>query len=100
MDQKDGNLQPHAGKQNSAMADLQALISSCENVEDFQELLQKRGIWLNTKAAESAFNSLRSSQSEELTDDNLEAVTGGIGGYGMGAMTLDTLLLHLVSMSQ
>ena len=97
MEQESMNSQQADNGQNNPTADLMESIMACKNVDEFETLLQQHGIWLNTKAAESAFNSLRFNQAEELSDENLEAVTGGIGMYGSGPITFDDLMRLLVS---
>ena len=63
-------------------SDLSVLVRSCNDVEEFRNILQDRGIWLNRNAAESAFYSLRyESDQEELDDAALSSVVGGISSY-------------------
>ena len=59
-------------------SELLQLAQSCTDVDEFRTLMEDRGFWLNRKAAESAFFSLRQRYDEELSDEELTGVVGGI----------------------
>ena len=84
-----------ANPQDSNMGisdDLKSLINSCNDVEEMRSLLQEHGIWLNRKAAESAFYSLHNDQGEELDDAALGAVTGGVRTFSVNNTFLNELI--------
>ncbi len=53
--------------------DLKMIIASCHDADELRTILQDWDIWLNYKAAESVFRSLRVQQ-PELSNNDIEAL--------------------------
>ncbi len=52
-------------------------VRACASVDEFVELMEERGIWLNRNAADRVFRYLRFLGDARLSDDDLDAVSGG-----------------------
>ncbi len=84
--------------EGSASRNLASLIRCCNDVDEFRSLLQNHGIWLNHKAAESAFCALRTAAGREgaaISDEALETVVGGVEGFTERGFFLDELIRYL-----
>ena len=64
-------------REGSANAGLAESMLSCSSLDEFMQLLEKRGIWLNNDAAQAAFGEVERLRSGELSDRELAAVGGG-----------------------
>ncbi len=72
-----GNARGGAGLPQFSPAFI-AEVGACQDVDEFRDLLERKGLWLNRNAADGVFSYLRSLSDHALHDDDLALVVGGV----------------------
>ena len=96
----DGRRRPeaHRAAMPAFSPDFLAEVRALEDVDAFVALMEERGIWLNRAAAEGVFLYLTTIGQDELSDGDLDGVTGGRGnGAPPSDEVLGDALRHLAA---
>ena len=60
-----------------------AEVAGCDDIATFQDLLERKGLWLNRRAAEGVFGYLHAMSDRQLRDEDLLPVVGGVSWSGV-----------------